>query len=120
VGVAGYAVAQALAADQLRLGLVVVADGVNPVRAARVAWAQVARGAGHRHLLVAVVCSDLAEHRRRVETRTADIARQALPTWDAVQSMHFESIGSADLVVDTAALSADAAAQRVIGALASA
>jgi predicted kinase len=38
VGVAGYAVANALAAENLKLGRIVIADCVNPVLASRVAW----------------------------------------------------------------------------------
>jgi len=38
VGPLGYAVANALAAENLRLGRVVIADCVNPVQASRDSW----------------------------------------------------------------------------------
>ena len=81
----GYAVAYAVAADQLALGLSVVADAVNPLRLTRDAWRAVADRAGVPLVDVEVVCSDAAEHRRRVETRTIDVPGLVLPTWEAVR-----------------------------------
>ena len=117
VGVAGYAAAQALAEDNLRLGLTVVADCVNPVPASRADWAAVAQRTHARHLLVQVVCSNLAEHRRRIETRGADIPGYMLPTWERVLSAQFEPIDAPDLVLDTSTLDPESTAQRVIDAL---
>lgn len=73
VGPAGYAVAYGVAEDNLRVGRIVVADAVNPLQATRDAWLDVARRVGVRVREVEVICSDSGEHRRRVETRTADI-----------------------------------------------
>ena len=39
---AGYRIAYAVAADNLRLGRNVIADGVNPVQASRAAWRAIA------------------------------------------------------------------------------
>ena len=47
----------------------------------------VARRAAVALVEVEVVCSDAAEHRRRVESRRADIPGLLLPTWDEVQAM---------------------------------
>ena len=91
VGPAGYAVAYGVAEDNLRIGRIVVADTVNPVQATRDAWLDVARRAGVRAVEVEVICSDAVEHRRRVETRTADIEGHQLPTWQAVVERHYES-----------------------------
>ena len=76
----GYAVAYAVAEDNLRAGRTVVADCVNPWPLTRRAWRSVAERAGVTALDVEIVCSDVAEHRRRVELREADIAGHALPT----------------------------------------
>src|SRR4051812_27653352 len=62
VGPQGYVVAYRVAADNLGLGRVVVADAVNPVEVARTAWRAVASAAGARLLEVEVICSDAAEH----------------------------------------------------------
>src|SRR5262245_11207904 len=72
IGAAGYAVANALAASNLSNGAVVVVDGVNPVAESREAWRVLALEAGKTIIEIEVVCSDRAEHRRRVETRRAD------------------------------------------------
>src|SRR5438094_3048017 len=69
----GYAVAQAVADDNLRLGRLVVADCVNPWPLTREAWRSVAERAGVETLDVEIVCSDAAVHRRRVDGRAADI-----------------------------------------------
>ena len=44
IGTAGYRVAFAIAASNLRLGNIVVADSVNPVPESRLAWREVTRG----------------------------------------------------------------------------
>ena len=100
-GLEGYVVAYAIAEDNLRLGHTVIADSVNPVEETRAAWRNVARRAGKRHIEIEVVCSDWDEHRRRVESRVADIAGHQLPTWRQVCDREYES-WQADIVVDTA------------------
>ncbi len=100
--VAGYAVAYAVAEDCLRAGAIVVADSVNPVAATRTAWLDVAQRAGLDALQVGVICSDPAEHRRRVETRRADIEGHVQPTWQDVLERKFEPWSDHVLVVDTA------------------
>jgi predicted kinase len=69
IGEAGYRVGYAVAEDNLRLGLTVVADSVNPLRISRDAWRNAARRAGVTFVEVLVVCSDPVEHRRRIEMR---------------------------------------------------
>ena len=59
----------ALAEDNLRAGRTVIADCVNPWPLTRRAWHSVAERAGVAALDVEIVCSDAAEHRRRVESR---------------------------------------------------
>lgn len=101
IGGAGYGVAQALAADNLRLGLSVIADSVNPVEASRTGWRNVARETQVPSVEIEVICSDAGVHRRRVEARVADIAGHRLPRWADVQALHYEP-WAADLVIDTA------------------
>jgi predicted kinase len=69
IGPAGYVVCYALAASNLAIGQWVVADCVNPVRDSREAWRAVAARTGALLLEIETVCSDTAEHRRRVEDR---------------------------------------------------
>lgn len=101
VGAAGYAVGQQLAADNLRLGHRVIADSVNPVAASRAGWRAAAETIGARYVEIEVVCSEAAEHRRRVETRKADLSGHRMPSWADVQALQYEA-WAVDLVVDTA------------------
>jgi predicted kinase len=101
-GPEGYVVAYRLAADNLRLGLSVVADSVNPLELTRAAWREVAVRASAPFVEIEVVCSDAAEHRRRVETRPADVAGLRLPTWDEVVNRHYEPWPGEHIVIDTA------------------
>src|ERR1700748_2949020 len=65
VGPMGYVIANAIAADNLLLGRVLVADGVNPFMASREGWRETASRCAARLVEVEIICSDLAEHRRR-------------------------------------------------------
>lgn len=105
----GYAVAYGLAESNLRLGLTVIADSVNPIPLTRDAWRAVAARAGARLVEVEVVCSDLAEHRRRVEARVTDLPGFIPPTWDEVVGRDYQARDDARLVIDTAAMTPDAA-----------
>ena len=119
VGPAGYLVAYGVVEDNLRLGRTVVADSVNSVRVTRDAWLDVARRAGVRAVEVEVICSDAVEHRRRVETRTADIDGHQLPTWQAVVDRQYESWDREHIVVDTALMGADEQVSVLVGRLGS-
>jgi hypothetical protein len=92
----GYAVAE----DNLRLGRSVVVDSVNPSSMTRDAWRNVAKRAGADFAEVLVVCSDQAEHRRRVGTRITDIPGLGLPTWQDV--LMLEPWDRDHVVIDTA------------------
>lgn len=110
---AGYAAAYAVAEDNLRNGLSVVADAVNPIEPTRRAWRDVAQRAGVPHLDVEVICSDEAEHRRRVEARVPDLEGQTLPNWNDVVRRRYEPWTRARLTVDTGRLDVDEAVARI-------
>jgi predicted kinase len=116
IGVEGYAVANAIAESNLRLGRRVVADCVNPVEASRAAWRAVANRASVRIVEVEVICSDTAEHRRRLEQRRSDIPGHVLPSWEELSRLTYERWIEPHLIIDTALLSADAAAEAVVRA----
>jgi hypothetical protein len=61
------------------------------------------RSGGERCIFkIEVVCSDTDEHRRRVETRTIDVAGLTRPTWQQVIDRQYEPWDRPRLVVDTA------------------
>ena len=103
----GYRVAYALAADNLRLGISVVADSVNPLKITRDAWRAVAADAGAKVIEIEVVCSDLVEHRRRVESRQSDIPGLSLPSWQDILEREYEPWDRPHIVVDTATTGVD-------------
>ena len=99
---AGYRVAYAVAEDNLRIGRTVIADSVNPLPLTREAWAGVAKRARVRAVEIEVQCSDVNEHRRRVETRTSDIPGLKLPTWEEVVGREYHPWDREHVVIDTA------------------
>ena len=117
IGAAGYDVAMAVAGDQLAVGLAVVADSVNPVAASRAGWRGVAASAGAPLVEVELVCSDAAEHRRRLEARALDVPGLPPATWRDVLDRGYEPWQGEHLVVDTARLSPREAADAVLAAL---
>lgn len=102
-GIAAYAVLHAVAAPHLGRGQVVVADAVSPSAAARAGWVGTAAAHGVPLRVVEVVCPDADEHRRRVETRVADLVGLPLPTWDDVRATarEYEPRQDERLVVDS-------------------
>jgi predicted kinase len=98
IGAAGYAAANEIAVDNLVLGRPVGADCVNPVRDSRLGWRHVAARAGCRMAEIELVCSDAAEHRRRVETRSADSPGLILPSWDEVRRREYDAIACSVLI----------------------
>ena len=117
IGAAGYEVAMAIAGDQLADGHTVVADSVNPVAASRVGWRGVSARAGAPLVEVELVCSDAAEHRRRSETRAAEVPGLEPVGWQAVLDRVYEPWQGERLVVDTAHLSPGAAVDVVMATL---
>jgi predicted kinase len=102
VGPAGYVSAYWVAEENLRLGQPVVADSVNALQVTRDSWAQVARNAVASLVEVEVVCSDAAEHRRRIESRPAEIDGLPPLTWESVCERTYEKWSTPHLVIDTA------------------
>ena len=103
VGPAVYLVAYAVAETNLRLGRAVVADCVNPLAVTRDTWRRAAQSAGSRIVDIEVICSDRAEHRRRVESRSTDVTGLKLPGWEDVLGRDYRPWDRSRIVIDTAA-----------------
>jgi len=99
---AGYRVAYAVAEDNLRIGRTVIADSVNPIPLTRDAWLEVAARAQTGVIEIEVKCSDSSEHRRRVETRVADIPELTPPTWEEVVAREYHPWDREHLVIESA------------------
>jgi predicted kinase len=107
VGATGYVIANDIAVENLKLGRIVVADCVNPVLASREGWRDTASKNVARLVEIEVICSDAGEHRRRVESRSADIAGLVVPSWQDVVNRAYEPWDRERVVLDTATGSID-------------
>ncbi|TDG02032.1 adenylyl-sulfate kinase [Paraburkholderia guartelaensis] len=114
IGSAGYLAGYAVAKDNLRLGLTVVADSVNGLHVTRSAWRNVALEAGVRIFEIELICSDTTTHRMRVEGRSTDIPGLYLPTWTSVLDRQYDAWESERLVIDTANVSAEQAVEAIM------
>lgn len=113
----GYVVAYAVAEDNLRLGRTVIADSVNPWPLTRDAWRSAAARASVPAIDVEIVCSDSREHRRRVETRIADVPGLTLPTWSEVADRDYRPWDREHLVIDTACADVDESVSAIVTSL---
>ena len=117
VGPAGYLVACALSEANLALGRMVVADCVNPLPVTRAAWRAVAASASSPIIEVEIICSDPAEHRRRVEGRETDIPGLNPPNWASVLAHDYEPWSGPRMIIDTAQTTATEAAAKILAAI---
>ncbi len=113
---AGYRAAYALAEDNLRIGHNVVADSVNPIALSRREWHVVAKRAGAAAIDVEVICSDIAEHKFRVEARRTP-GLEHHPTWSRVRGRNYEPWAEERIVVDTAGCDEEQSLQELLSAL---
>lgn len=113
VGIMGYVIGNEIAAENLKLGRIVVADCVNPVRASREGWRETAGKYAARLVEIEVLCSDAGEHRRRVESRSPDIAELVLPSWQDVSSRTYEPWDRERIVIETAKDTVDRMVERI-------
>jgi predicted kinase len=97
----GYEMAYRLAADNLRAGTSVVADSCNSIELTRNDWEQVAAKTGLHCVNIEVICSDKAEHRRRVETRTSTVPGLKLPTWSELETREYDEWSRDRILLDT-------------------
>lgn len=97
----GYRLAYRLAADNLRLGIDVIADSCNPIELTRREWQQVAEENDSALVNIEVVCPDAAEHRRRIESRTSEVPGLTLPTWHEVENREYHDWSRDRIIIDT-------------------
>jgi len=116
----GYQLAYRLAADNLRLGLSVVADSCNTVACTRQAWLDVATAAGVPSQQLEIVCSDVLEHRQRVEARPITVPGLKTTSWQEVLERETEAWTQPRLRLDTAGQTVAQSFQHLLAALAGA
>ena len=102
-GLAAYLVAEALASEQLKLGLSVIIDAVNSVTEARAMWINLAQK-HHARLIMLECVLEPALHRERIEARTRNLYGFPEVTWEDIENRRREYAEWAQerLVIDTA------------------
>ena len=113
----GYQLAYRIAADNLSIGLSVVADSCNPIELTRSEWEEVARSHAAVPLNIEIICTDKAEHRLRVETRQPGVLGLRLPTWQEVKQRQYDEWTKDRIVIDTSGKTADEAFDQLYEAL---
>jgi predicted kinase len=113
----GYRLSYRIAADNLKLGIDVVADSCNPIELTRHEWEHVAQEAAAAFVNIEVVCSNVREHRARVESRISDVPGLTLPTWEHVVQRDYRPWSKERLVIDTAGRSEAQSAEALFIAL---
>ena len=98
----GYRAAYAMAEDNLRIGLTVIADSVNPCIVTRNAWRDVGLRAGASVVEVEIICSEKQGHRRRVQTRAAEAPGLGYPDWEAAIGRDYQPWDRDRIMIDTA------------------
>ncbi len=98
----GYRLSYRIAQDNLKLGINVVADSCNPIELTRAEWNEVAIKSEAELVNIEVICSDISEHRHRVENRDPTIETLKMPTWEDVKNREYDSWSSDRIVIDTA------------------
>ncbi len=114
---AGYRSAYAMAHDNLQLDRDVIGDSVNPWMLTRNAWRDTGLRAGAQVIEVEIVCTNLEEHRRRIETRATEGPGMILPDWQAVIGRDYHSWDRNHLTIDTAGRTVDTCIELVLTAL---
>jgi predicted kinase len=84
--VAAYEAVAAAAAENLRLGHVVIVDAVNDSEPVRDTWRRAAEAASEPLVFVLLTPPPEGEHRRRLQGRTRYLSHQSEPTWEHVQA----------------------------------
>jgi predicted kinase len=85
-GLAAYLVAATLASEHLKLGISVVIDAVNAEEEGKNTWRELGRTYGLDLIVLEVVVSDQALHRRRIQARVRGLHGFSEITWEQVEA----------------------------------
>lgn len=102
VGGAGYQLNYLIAKENLKNGIDVIADSVNPIKLTRDEWNDVAKSVGAKYINIEILCSDKIEHRKRVESRDVGIKNLKMPTWEQVKNREYHRWIENRIQIDTA------------------
>jgi predicted kinase len=97
----GYSLSHRIAQENLKLGNLVIADSVNPWDLTRNEWNKVAKDIGAPFINLEIICSEEAEHRKRIETRDSGIPGLKAPTWNGVINRDYQPWKEDRIQIDT-------------------
>jgi len=103
----GYELAYSIAKDNLSLGSSVVADSVNPVMLSRKAWNKTAVDSGAHYINIEIKCSNISEHKQRLESRDNGIKNLKNPTWEQVVNRDYHEWNQPRILIDTSGKTVD-------------
>ena len=98
----GYGLSYRVAADNLALENSVIADSCNPIELTRKEWRDVAVKARSNYIDIEVKCSDIMEHKQRLEARVEEVPGLSPPEWQDVIDREYQLWESDRIVIDTA------------------
>lgn len=98
----GYELSYRIASDNLKIGNNVVSDSCNSITKTREEWEEVAKNNNCLFVNIQVICSDINENQKRIETRKSEVAGLKLPTWEDVKNREFHSWKNNTITIDTA------------------
>jgi len=110
----GYMVAYAIAKDNLEAGLTVIADSVNSIEVTRSDYRRIAQGANKPYVEIEIICSDKAEHKRRIETRKSTLPGIKLPTWQDILDREYDAWETKSFTIDTAFSTINECVEKII------
>lgn len=113
----GYRLSYRILRDILEQGNSAIADSVNPFKFTREEWQEVATSIGSKYVNVEVVCSDKEVHKKRAETRSADIDNAELPTWEDILNREYDEWDSPRIKIDTAGRSIEQSVAELISSI---
>ncbi len=110
----GYSIGYSIAKENLENGLTAIADSVNSITLTRDAWRKVAIEVNSPYIEIELICSDVNEHKKRIECRKSDIHNLVLPTWKDAQNLIYEKWNRVHLVIDTFKISIEDAVEIIL------
>ena len=113
----GYRLSYRIATDNLKIGHNVVADSCNPINLTRKEWQDVAKANNSIFINIEIICSDKAEHRKRIESRISEIEGLKLPNWNDVENREYHQWETDRIMIDTAGKTAEMCIEELVSGI---
>ena len=98
----GYELSYRIANDNLKLGNNVVSDSCNPINLTRNRWEKLASLNGSRCINIEVICSDKAEHQKRLKERVNEVENLKVLSWEDIVRREYHPWIGDRIIIETA------------------